>query len=229
MARIPKPSGGKSSFGQPRDLSGSRKPIGSRPYQKQIVIVVEGTKTERLYFEALARDFRIQTVKVSVIDSSGKTAPIQIVERAIGTRKDLRIREEWEEDHDELWCVFDTEDGSNISGLTEAYSKADTQDVKLAVSNPSFEYWYLLHFRETDREFLNSDAVISELRNYLKAYEKNISVYFTIKKNLTLAIHHAQILRNRNLLSWSAKRNPSTGVDILVQVVKTLYDEKMNA
>jgi hypothetical protein len=225
MARTPKPSGSKSTFGQPRDLSNSRKPTGSRSYQKRIVIVVEGTETENLYFEDMKKDFHIPTVKISIIDSDGKTAPFQIIERAIMTRENFKTRQEWEEDEDELWCVFDTEDGSNASGLLEAYSKADREEIKLAVSNPSFEYWYLLHYEETGREFLNADAVISRLRRFMKEYEKNKSVYSKIKRYLTVAaLPHAQRLRSCNPSLWSEKGNPSTGVDILVEKIKKLSE-----
>lgn len=224
MARVPKPSGAKSTFGHPRDLSDSRKPVGTRFYQKQIIIVVEGTKTERFYFEDLARDFHVRMVKISVMDSGGKTAPFQIIEKAMAIRAHFKAREEWEEDEDEIWCAFDTEDGSNHAGLLEVYAQADKEKINLAISNPSFEYWYLLHYEETDREFSNAEAVISRLRYFIKKYEKNKSIYPKIKACLPTALQHAQKLRIRNRFTWEARGNPSTEVDILVSIVKSLSE-----
>ncbi|MEL7658824.1 MAG: RloB family protein, partial [Bacillota bacterium] len=169
----------------------------------------------------------IQTVKVSIVDSHGKTAPTQIVEKAIEKREELRNRQEWEEDNDEIWCVFDTEDGSNELGLTEAYSKATNEVINLAISNPSFEYWYLLHYKDTDRVYPNCASLISELRRHLKGYEKNIQIYPKIRKKLPNAFQNAHLVRTRNLPAWTSRMNPSTGVDILVGVVKTLHDKKM--
>ncbi len=225
MARVPKPSGGKITFGKPRDLSESRKPIGSRYYRKQILIIVEGTETEKLYFTALKKDFRIPTLKILVMDSGAKTDPSQIIEKAIKRKNELQNKREWEDQLDEVWCVFDTENPNNRGGMINVYSIADTERIELAVSNPSFEYWYLLHFEKTDREFLDAKAVISRLRLFLPQYEKSKDVYVNLRHNLEIALSNAEILRKRNKGVWDTKGNPSTGVDLLVDKIKRIKEE----
>lgn len=46
-------------------------------------------------------------------------------------------------------------------------------------SNPAFEFWLLLHFVFTDRQFRNCDEVITELKKNgrLEKYEKALSIF----------------------------------------------------
>lgn len=46
-------------------------------------------------------------------------------------------------------------------------------------SNPAFEFWLLLHFVFTDRQFRNCDEVITELKKNgrLEKYEKTLSIF----------------------------------------------------
>lgn len=106
--RVSNPSGKKGDFNSPKSLKNSRKPVGFRSYKKQIVIVVEGTKTEDGYFRSLAQDLHLQTVKVTVHNSKMKTTPKQIYEKAKSKREELRSLGLWDEEDDEVWCVFDT-------------------------------------------------------------------------------------------------------------------------
>jgi hypothetical protein len=49
---------------------------------------------------------------------------------------------------DEFWCVFDVEWPRNHPGLKEAVQRARANDIYLAISNPCFEVWLILHFRD---------------------------------------------------------------------------------
>ena len=44
---------------------------------------------------------------------------------------------------------------------------------ELAVSNPAFEFWFLLHFEETTRPFHNADELRKALEQHLPGYKKN--------------------------------------------------------
>jgi hypothetical protein len=58
---------------------------------------------------------------------------------------------------DEFWCVFDVEWPRNHPGLSEAIERARLNDIRLAVSNPCFELWLILHF-ENQGAWLDNDA-----------------------------------------------------------------------
>ncbi|MEG1909449.1 MAG: RloB domain-containing protein [Bacteroidales bacterium] len=66
-------------------------------------------------------------------------------------------------------------------------------------SNPAFEFWLLLHFMYTDRQFCNCDEVITELKKNgrIENYEKSIeyftknNLYIQLRSKLEIAINNA--------------------------------------
>lgn len=74
-------------------------------------------------------------------------------------------------------CVFDTD----VSQRDEAQRKrldhlkrkyGQKKNVIFCDSLPSVEYWFLLHYRNTNRFFAGSAEVERELRTYIERYEK---------------------------------------------------------
>ena len=59
---------------------------------------------------------------------------------------------------DEFWCVFDVEWPRNHPGLGEAIKQARENQIRLAVSNPCFELWLILHFQDHGGWLENNDA-----------------------------------------------------------------------
>ena len=46
------------------------------------------------------------------------------------------------------------------------------KNILFCTSLPSIEYWFLLHHKDTNKHFKDSEAVTKELRKYIKDYEK---------------------------------------------------------
>ena len=138
----------------------SRK-AGARSLRKQIVIVCEGEKTEPNYYESMRQHLKLSTVDVVVI--GGISDPRKLVERAIDERENFLY-----EDIDEVWCVFDKEQTGHNPRFNEAVKLARENKVNLAVTNPAFEFWYLLHYEYTDRPFENADKVIEKLKPFFE-------------------------------------------------------------
>ena len=63
---------------------------------------------------------------------------------------------------DEVWCVHDVDDHPR---LDEARIMARDNDISLAVSNPCFELWLLLHFRE-DPGMQDRETLIDKLKEF---------------------------------------------------------------
>jgi hypothetical protein len=59
---------------------------------------------------------------------------------------------------DEFWCIFDVEWPKNHPGLKEAIEQARQNGIQLAVSNPCFEIWLILHFQGHGAWLDNDDA-----------------------------------------------------------------------
>jgi len=120
---------------------------------------------------------------------------------------------------DMVWCVFDQENPPHAS-FQEAINKADQANkdkVCIAVSTPSFEYWYLLHFENTDRPFHNASEVIQSLKKYLPDYDKK-ETYDKVADKTEDAIRRAQRVWSHRLRGERFP-NPSTSVHKLVELI----------
>ncbi len=104
----------------------------------------EGEKTEDGYLLPWRRHYR-DRVLVSIDPFHG--TPRSLVDRAVQTK-----RQEARDDrkgrgrpHDEIWCVFDIDEHPNIP---DAIQTAEAHGIRLAISNPCIELWFILHFED---------------------------------------------------------------------------------
>lgn len=78
--------------------------------------------------------------------------------------------------------------------------KAYKSAIYFVESNPAFEFWLLLHFIYTDRQFRNCDEVIAELvkEGRIENYEKSIeyfsknNLYAQLREKLETAMSNAR-------------------------------------
>ena len=47
---------------------------------------------------------------------------------------------------------------------------------------PSIEFWFLLHFIKTTKEFTQNDNIINDLRRYISDYQKNTKRFLEKEK-----------------------------------------------
>ena len=168
MSRTEKPSGRREA----RNLSSLERRSGSLHPRKRILIVCEGKETEPNYFDCLRQELNLSAVEI-VVEGVGFD-PSALVKRA------LRRRESARRDglaFDEVWCVMDREATHQQAGFSAAVNTAGGNKIKLAVSNPAFEFWFLLHFTHTARPFVDAADLIQELKIYISDYEKNANVF----------------------------------------------------
>ena len=189
-----------------------RKPI--------IYIICEGKETEVLYF----KHFRTRNCLVDIVPMTSKyTAAEHLVKNAKGL---LSYADYFPKDGDQLWCVFDRDDNTNAQ-LKAAGEHADKNGYKIAYSNPSFEYWYLLHFVKHNGYLNDSNAVIEQLKkkDRLEKYEKNTDVFDTLLPHQTEAIQRAkervEQLEKDNIIVLSSDSNPVTTVYELVEYLNS--------
>ena len=129
-------------------------------------------------------------------------------------------------DGDQLWCVFDRDDNTNTQ-LKTAGEYADKNGYKIVYSNPSFEYWYLLHFVKHNGYLKDSNAVIEQLKkkDRLEKYEKSTDVFEALLPHQTEAIERAkervQQLEKDNIIVLSSDSNPVTTVNELVEYLNS--------
>lgn len=208
----------RASFGQPRSLNDYRRNRGIRHPGKVVVIVCEGQETEPNYFGALRQKFRLSTLNVKIVPDQG--APISVVNCAIDEKKKI------DEPTDEVWCIFDTENPNENPSLRTAIEKARNARINLAISNPSFEYWYYIHFDQSSRPFSNGQEMKRALRIHIPDYDESANVFPKLDGLTQIAIENAGILRKGSLENWDIFPNPSTGVDKLVAEILEMASKK---
>lgn len=74
-------------------------------------------------------------------------------------------------------CVFDADvstwnemERKKLNALRKKYK--ENPSVLLCDSLPSIEYWFLLHYKSTNRYYGTSKAVIEDLKDYIPQYDK---------------------------------------------------------
>ncbi len=149
----------------------------SRNIAPKILIVCEGSKTEPKYFKSIRQHRRLQTLQVKIIDAAGKTDPRSIVQRAIEERQQIKAENGWEK-LDQAWAVFDGDEHieTDPKNWEQAIQTAAKQKINLAITNPCFEFWYLLHYQDALSQMTAATA-LKKLKQHVPQYDKSSPMY----------------------------------------------------
>jgi len=195
---------------------------GIRKPTRKVVIVCEGSKTEINYFNG----FKVRGSNVDIIPLYGKcTDPKSIV-----TFAEERMNCKWSIDLDEgdgIWCAFDV-DQNTKQIIKDTCDHAKAKKIKIALSNPSFELWFLLHYKDILAPITRQDAII-ELKKYITDYDKNKKINDILLDKLSDAIKRAKLLNKKhqkdNVELCTVESNPSTQVFELIEFIQKLIGE----
>ena len=139
----------------------------SRHVLPRFVIVTEGRETEYRYFSGLREEMLERGALCDVLVSHAKDKdPLKTVRKARSSLIDGR---------DMAWAVFDADnpDGSRTEILKRAFGEAvrGSQEIGCIVSNPCFEFWILLHRRQTARPYLAFSEIEGDLVRALPEFQ----------------------------------------------------------
>ncbi|MGP8321055.1 MAG: RloB family protein [Methanosarcinaceae archaeon] len=180
-----------------------------------LFIVCEGEKTEPLYFKNYIT--RENNVKIKTVTCSNKDA-IGILDYAI---KMIGMGKFSTEGKDEVICVFDC-DANTDDDLAKAFKYAREKKVKICLSNPSFEIWFILHYNYVERLF-TKELLKSELKKHIPNYMKNMNYYDELLSKRDNAIDNAGKLNgyhsSQGTSLESVKSNPSTQVHEVIALI----------
>ena len=123
---------------------------------KLVIIATEGTNTEPAYFNDMVspRYFYNPRIHVEVLQREEMASAPEYVIRLLD---EFRSQYKLKAGLDELWLVLDTDRWGDAK-LSAIGTLCHQKDYKMAVSNPCFELWLLLHHRSLDdypREILD--------------------------------------------------------------------------
>lgn len=192
-------------MGLKRRAEKSRESRKKRKTNKLILIICEGKDTETDYFENFNSKYTKVQVKIADKSSKGKnrgkvTDPENLVKKAVKFKKEYDIEEK---NGDRVWCVFDIDINYNnnnavqskISEIQKAKLKADKDKIRLGMSNPCFELWYLLHFEYTTAIMKSYSDVQKKLIKYINDYDKTKDVYYLLKDRIDIAVKNSKKLK----------------------------------
>lgn len=134
----------------------------ARAVRRSLLIFCEGEVTEEEYLNFYRRLHRA-TVTIELGDFHG--TPLPLVEAAVAEKEKNEKMERRGKGaaHSEVWCVFDTDQHPY---LNEAVALAHTNGVKVAISCPCIELWFLLHFVD-QQAYIERAAVQREARSVM--------------------------------------------------------------
>ncbi len=151
---------------------------------------------------------------MNLVIASDHGVPLTLVRTAKKLKEEANIQADHERDenlrYEEVWCVFDIDDHPHVP---EARDMALGNGIKLAISNPCFELWILLHFRESPGPQHRS-ALPPMIRQYLPTYSK-LAEFDLLKDGYNDAVDRAHRLQRDADSDGEHHRNPTTGVFLL--------------
>ncbi|WP_114725898.1 RloB family protein [Vibrio cholerae] len=198
---------------EPRSL---KRKGGNKQPKIKIVAFCEGKNTEPQFL----RDFSIQNgnglVDVQPIPAAG--VPLTIVQKAVIHKKELEALAAKSNDpidsKFQVWAVYDRDEHPNIP---QAFDMAFANDIKVAYSNPCFELWPMLHFREQNAS-IHRHALQKDLGKEIKTYNVKGSKSVTLgslKDDYATARQRAININKRHIAVSADKPNPYTDVYLL--------------
>lgn len=160
-----------------------------------IVIASEDTYAVRQYFDF----FRSTRIQFKVLETEGgRSSPEHVLARLDEYVKEFDIGE-----GDELWLVSDCDHWikpDHVKNLVGVIQKCRQKGIQVALSNPCFELWLLLHFVEFPPEDTLTRAEIeNRIRKAVGFYDKT--------RIFNLPIDNEAV---KSAVSRSSSSNPSS-------------------
>lgn len=208
-----------------RRASSLKRKSARRAVYDRVLVVCEGSKTEPNYFKEIRATYRLSTANIDICGKECDSDPLSVIKYAIKTFKK-------DSDYDRVFCVVDRDKHTTFDAAMDKLHRTKLGKgvtFTAITSVPCFEFWLLLHFGYTTRQFCapgmdsNCELVIDELnrRNLIPGYNKGAQNVFSLTKDkLSDAIKHAKRLQEHNRETESV--NPATNIHELIEYLISL-------
>lgn len=150
-----------------------------------IVIASEGKDTERIYFKALAKEYTNPRVHVHILERHENEQNNSSPEHVLKQLNDYKGQYDLESD-DELWLVIDRDRWTDAMLSHVAKECAQDDYLHVALSNPCFELWLLLHL--VDATLLTPEEQQQWMENRRKS--KNADPYLKVQLRQEMGSYH---------------------------------------
>lgn len=161
-------------------------------------------KTELAYLTGLRKTSRNSAVAAKVL--THPCDPDRVIEYA------RKFRDRAGSDFDQTWCVLDVDQFD----YTRALPTAERNNINLAISNPCFETWLLLHHIDLHAPLRNAGATQDLLKQVVPAYDKTDLDFSDFAPQVPEAIRRAKLMASKGSALGD---NPSSGMWELVELI----------
>src|SRR5690606_32635048 len=155
----------------PREREDLFRESNSLEKEKIIVLAFEGNDTEEIYFEEFKNSEKFDDALIFLHLLKRPKTDTNSAPNHVFTKLKKEAKDEYNfKDTDELWMIIDTDRWKNIPSIISACKRQSNMFV--AVSNPCFEFWLLLHIKdiseydEKELSLLLKNEKVSKKKNY---------------------------------------------------------------
>lgn len=189
-----------------------QRPLGERRYRKLFVIAAEGVKTEPHYFAIF--NGQQSVIMVKCLKGRNDSAPRHVLKRM-----EQYLRQQTLRAADEAWLVVDRDQWTDEQ-LAQLHSwTQEHANYGLALSNPNFEYWLLLHF-EDGTGMKSIQDCIDRLKRYLPDYDKDIDARKITRQGIEEAVRRARLRDNPPCPDWPRAFGGSTVYRLIENILR---------
>ncbi|MEZ4266323.1 MAG: RloB family protein [Myxococcota bacterium] len=189
----------------------------AREPRRRILLVCEGLRTEPEYFRGYIAHLRASTVRLEIVAGAGD--PKNIVDAARLMQRSAAAEAKRHGDaylaYNEVWCVFDRDQHVRFD---EAIALAQKHRVRVAPSNPCFELWLCLHFRDNPGARTPS-ALAKLVRKHCSSAEKRVT-FSDYASGVDAAVERAAAMDRTAEEAGEPGRNPTTAVHRLIEAIR---------
>lgn len=207
-----------------RHKGGKRK--NRRTQRTAFHILCKGQNTEPDYFS------RFPLSNISTFCKGFGRSKTALVKTAVKCKKRNEIKKG---SPDQVWVVFDFDKKGDILAeqkrdYNQAIQMAKKNNIHIAISNDSFELWYLLHFQSCNpqqmRDWYNDKLTERIGFKYDKDKSVSLRMYDLLKEHQLTAIKNAEKLEKEYSPNdpHHADKNPYTTVHHLVKELSNYID-----
>lgn len=174
-----------------------------------IVICSEGGKKSSEYY--YFRNYTNRNIRIQ-FSTGNSTDPKGMLEDLL---KYMHNEDIASEDNCKIFLVLDTDlNEKRISEIKEIRQRCIDNNIEIITSAPTFEIWYLMHYRGNKLKFQTSKEVKRELQNLNGTYTESMDMYKIIKdltnnaRNISESFEKKIIKNKEDLL----KTNPHSSI-----------------
>ena len=187
-----------------------------------ILICTEGGKGSAEY--NYLRNFRSRNLRIE-FSTGNSTDPKGMLD---DLKKFINNEDVKSEDNCRIFLLIDTDLSiGRIKEIKEISSECDKNNIEIITSSPTFEIWYLMHYRDNALKFTNSKEVKKEIEKVIKEpYYANTNMYRKIY-NLTDDARNNAILFEKQAINNGEeiiKCNPHSSIYKILDVIDELEE-----